>query len=154
LVSGNRFDWVPVLTSADFSFGRVAFGNGVFVAAGSAVFFSTDAQEWTFATNLTFSSITYGRGAFFGANFNHLFRSTDGIQWVQLPDIDIASLHSVCERFHYRHWAAIAWDDSETSNDGTNWTPRLKFSILHYINCFAENANIAVAAGRGLLVSR
>jgi len=121
-----------------FFFGRVAFGNGVFVAAGSAVFFSTDAQEWTFATNLTFSSITYGRGAFFGANFNHLFRSTDAYNGCSYRTSTSASLHSVCERFHYRHLGRNRLDDSENFNDGTNWTPRLKFSILHYINALRK----------------
>lgn len=68
-------------------FGRVAFGNGLFVAARSSpsgVHTSTDGTTWTHRAGTDYVySATYARGRFWGGGFGYVSSSADGVAWTR-----------------------------------------------------------------------
>ena len=73
--------------SSGFSSSNLIFADGKFTN-GSA--YSTDGINWSFGTGgFAFQGLTYGNGYFVGVrtNINNLYYSTNGINWLNLPNI-------------------------------------------------------------------
>ena len=91
LLSTNGFEWdvLRVGNYSNYSFGEVAFGNGVYVVPGSdeflrpALFVSKDLKDWTVTSQpyaQQYGRIKFGNGRFVSASGNV---STDGVNWIR-----------------------------------------------------------------------
>lgn len=73
---------------------NIAYGNGMFVAAGSPISMrSTNGQDWMPINSLLAQGIAFGNGRFVATLATNGFSSTDGVTWTQfqLPGTDATS---------------------------------------------------------------
>jgi hypothetical protein len=83
--STNGTDWSASQTTGETILSGVAFGNGVFVAAGGAnIFSSIDGQNWVLRVarfDLFLQSVIFANGRFVAVGGNNIVTSTDGVTW-------------------------------------------------------------------------
>jgi hypothetical protein len=84
--NGLEWDFLPLGSYSNYAFSPVAFGNDVYVVAGSdeflrpAVFVSKDLKDWT-VIRQQYGRIKFGNGRFVAEGG---YVSTDGINWVRV----------------------------------------------------------------------
>jgi len=102
-----------------------AYGNGKYVLAGSDIFYSTDASNWTHAASAggyEYSSVVFGKGVFVAAGGAGIATSQNGVDWDSAcPSTSIVSLV-----FDGSKFVAVG-DDAFVSFDGRDW----RRSLLH-----------------------
>lgn len=117
----------------------IAFGNGIFVAVGTAsggpplrtIMTSTDGVNWTLRDTPSaiagLDTVTYGGGKFVAiGNFGRMTESTDGINWTYSGYLPYAGWKSVS--YGNGLYVAVGSGGARygvvTSPDGVNWTIR------------------------------
>jgi hypothetical protein len=91
LTSTDGISWMNRTVPLPVDFGRIAYGNGCFVAVngGSAkgvVIISTNAVDWTMhgtGALYPFADITFAAGLFVGVSGSSVYSSTNGVQWTR-----------------------------------------------------------------------
>lgn len=134
---GHNYDTTPnvgvVATTSDGTawtervhsgepFNKVAFGNGVFVAAGDTgrVARSPDGTTWT---NITFTTTGGAQLIFTGTDFlisfgDAHFRSADGATWTPTAGTRFV------DGFVFGHYLSFDWPARiQVSTDGASWSP-------------------------------
>jgi hypothetical protein len=120
---------------------KVAYGNGVYVAAGShGSYTSTDARTWT-AVTPPMMWVAFGNGRFLGSGADaNVWTSTDGLHWTTAGP-------GAGSRLAYGAFgngvfvAGSVFGNLYASADGTTWTP-----VLSPSNAFAQH--ITFTGGR------
>ena len=133
----------------------VAYGNNLWVAAGSFgnIRTSTDAITWTTQTSNFGSnhirSVAYGNNLWVvGGDFGQLRSSTDAITWTtRTSNFGNSAIYSVT--YGNNLWVAVGnFGQLRTSTDGTTWTTQeSNFGFGNNINSVAYGNNLWVAAG-------
>jgi len=90
LTSSDGIVWTNRTVSLPVDFGRIAYGNGIFVAvngsSANGVVTSPNAVDWTMESTgapLPFADITFGSGLFVGVSLSNVYSSTNGVQWTR-----------------------------------------------------------------------
>lgn len=88
-LASYSYDGITWFTVASSGFGsaNLIFANGLFTN-GSA--YSYDGETWAFSSGgFAFQGLAYGNGYFVGVrtNINNLYYSSDGLTWLNLPNI-------------------------------------------------------------------
>ena len=115
---------------------NVAYGNGLYVAAGSPVsMVSSNGRDWTAIPSLTAQGIAFGGGQFIATLLTTGFRSTNGLDWAQVP-LPVLAEYQNYFTASYANSTFLAGgfcDDCPntnrpsllaTSSDGRQWTSR------------------------------
>ena len=84
--SNTGATWTQRAKETTFGFTCGAYGNGVYIASGGALYTSTNGTTWTnraaTAPGVVLSSVTYGNSKFVGVGASGgITTSTDGITW-------------------------------------------------------------------------
>jgi len=118
---------------------NVAYGNGLYIAAGSPVsMVSSNGRDWTAIPSVTAQGIAFGGGHFVATLLTTGFRSSNGVNWTEFP------LPTLSDSSYQNYFAASYANGSflaggfcddcpntnrpsllATSTDGRQWTPRL-----------------------------
>jgi hypothetical protein len=91
LTSTDGISWMNRTVPLPVDFGRIAYGNGFFVAvngrsANGVVIISTNAVDWTMHSTgapYPFADITFAAGLFVGVSGSSVYSSTNGVQWTR-----------------------------------------------------------------------
>ncbi|MCP4157216.1 MAG: hypothetical protein GY757_56415, partial [bacterium] len=109
----------------------IAYGNGVFVAAGEfgGTWRSPDGENWTKSgVGRAIRDIAFGNGVFMAVAANgSVYRTADGVSWTS------KAVGQTLMSIHYGNslWVAVGskiW----TSTNGTTWTQRLDVTGCNY----------------------
>ena len=101
---------------------QIAYGNGVFVAAGNgASWVSTDGRTWT-AMTAQLHSIAFGNGVFVGTPPSGPVASADGRSWPASASSGDGSQTNDGVAFGNGVFVATTGTAMSTSTDGTHWT--------------------------------
>jgi hypothetical protein len=124
---------IPIITTPR----NVAYGNGVYVAAGAPVsMVSTNGRDWTPINSVTAQGIAFGGGQFIATLQTSGFRSTNGRDWTSFALPALASYQEYYTA-NYAHGTFLAAGFCNscpntnrpsllaTSTDSYQWTPRI-----------------------------
>jgi hypothetical protein len=124
---------LPIITTPR----NVAYGNGVYVAAGSpASMVSSNGRDWTAIPSMTAQGVAFGGGQFTATLLTTGFRSTNGLDWTQFPLPALADYQNYFTAAYANSTFLVGGfcDDCPngnrpsllaTSSDGRQWTSRL-----------------------------
>jgi len=85
--STDGIDWEKFTLPFETTPRNVAYGNGVYVAAGLLIsMYSTNGRDWTPLTNVLAQSIAFGGGQFLAATSTDQpgYRSSNGVDWTEI----------------------------------------------------------------------
>ena len=130
--STDGIHWTVSTTQFSLPNTSIAYGNGVFVFAGSygRMAYSTDGIHWTevtvdglFSLDLQqdISAIAYGGGRFvIGTQYGALAYSRDGKNWTRLSDAESISYESIIRGIAYGNGRFVAVGESKVMY--SNWS--------------------------------
>jgi len=133
-VSTDGVHWTAYSTGIpDFIVNSMTYGNGKFVAIGSALtgycsLVSTDGMNWTSGPtiNRQVSSLCYGNGIFVAtsAQSDYIFSSTDGLNWQAVTYPGAQTYEGDIIQVAYGDGIFVAMTSYEilTSSDAVTWT--------------------------------
>ena len=136
----------------------LAYGNGVYVAAGTntSLSSSSDGNTWTARTSTyssgeTFYGATYGNGLFVVVSngVNQAITSPDGTNWTQ-RNIGFGAVFARGVIFANNLFVAVGdGGNLSTSSNGTSWTPRTSSFGADNINAitYSSDKGLYVAVG-------
>jgi hypothetical protein len=115
---------------------NVAYGNGVYVAAGAPVsMVSSNGRDWTAIPSVRAQGVAFGGGQFIATLATSGFRSTNGLDWTQFPLPALADYQNYYTA-SYANGTFLAGGFCDgcpnsnrpsllaTSSDGRQWTSR------------------------------
>lgn len=156
--------WVNQTSNTTSIINCIAYGNGIWIAAGASAQLrrSTNGITWTTQTSNfdsanPFNNIlaaAYGNGLWvIGGNYGRIRTSTDAVTWVTVPlpigqeVFDIAYANNI--------WVAVG-DAGEirTSTNAINWTTRTSNFGIDAINAISYGNGIWIAAGTSGKINR
>lgn len=140
------FKKIRITSSFSENFRAIVFGNGLFVAVGEMVCYtSPDGISWTKRDSLvgSCSTITYGNGLFVAVGYSSCHTSPDGINWTK-RNIVLGDFRGVT----YGNGQFVTIGDRVccTSPDGINWTSQY---IYFSVNAITYGNGLFVAVGEG-----
>lgn len=156
MTSTDGITWTARVSAGDFSWTRVAYGNGIFVAVatGGEIMTSPDGTTWTRQTpprESGLNDIAFGNGIFVAVSGNlsfvdQFYTSPDGINWT-LRDVGVLGIYTTVAHDGSQFTALTRSATAakvRTSTDGLTWTS----------NGVIQNALwTGVAGGNGVLVA-
>jgi hypothetical protein len=142
--SSNGIVWekfsLPILTTPR----NVAYGNGIYVAAGSPVsMYSRDGRNWTPLNGVLAQGIAFGGGQFIATLQSSGYRSSNGVNWTQVALPVLVSPNQNYYTAAYANGMFLIGGFCDecpntnrpsllaTSTDGQHWTPRLFGADAH-----------------------
>jgi hypothetical protein len=144
----SKWEWANPLPQGNH-LRSVTFGNGLFVAAGSAgtIITSIDSSSWIlrFQGTILLRSVTYGNGLFVVVgDSGTIITSTDGLNWIYQSSGITYGLYSVC--YGNNLFVAVGFNGVITSPDGSAWTQRTSGSYLEGVT-WGNNQFVVVGYG-------
>jgi len=127
----------------------IAFGNGVFVIAGTKghVAISKDGDKWEnhdLDTSMDFSSIAYGKGRFVAASSEQIISSIDGVTWTESTNFEGHGVESYVIFGNGKF--LFSGSDNYASDDGLYWT---QVDPLGSYTCFLNDKFITPSYSNG-----
>lgn len=135
--SGDGAHWEKHTLPINTTPRNVAYGNGVYVAAGAPIsMVSSNGRDWMAIPSLTAQGVAFGGGQFIATLMTTGFQSTNGVNWTQFPLPEFA----VDQNYYTAAYANGTFLTGgfcggcpnsnrpsllATSSDGRQWTPRL-----------------------------
>jgi hypothetical protein len=84
--SSNGIDWETFVLPLNTTPRNVAYGNGVFVAAGAPIsMVSSNGRDWTAINSVLAQGIAFGEGRFIATLIRSGFTSMDALGWTEFP---------------------------------------------------------------------
>ena len=156
------------------SFGRIVYGNGVFVGFSSgAIYSSTDGTNWTIRkSSIVYAGLDFNAGVFIAADkISGLFRSVNGTDWVSVGSSVIGGFSPGSSNWYKSIYFNGVWyvcgflpkgpSDSAftqlgifSSSDGSTWslvyTSKIPSAVpaFYLVNGLLVLRTVAVAGGR------
>jgi hypothetical protein len=151
--SSDGIDWTFHHLPTPSEFYAVAWGEGVFVAAGNrgCIFSSRDGETWTMRSpgaEANLRSVTRGNGCYVAVgNEGLIFTSPPGVAWTQQPAATTNNLRSVT--FGSGRFVAVGEGGGIrtnilTSTDGVTWTRQGPSASSLYSVTYAQGMFVAV----------
>jgi len=116
---------------------NVAYGNGVYVAAGAPVsMVSSNGRDWTAINSLGAQGVAFGGGQFIATSQTTGFKSSNGLDWTEFP-LPALAWYQEYYTANYANGTFLAAGFCNscpntnrpsllaTSTDGYQWTPRI-----------------------------
>lgn len=153
VTSPDGIQWSRTLEETNRQWRGLAFGNGVFVAAGPYLLAtSSNGLQWTrqeAGTNFWPVSVTFGNGTFVGVGGGSVFTSSNGVNWMKRDLVPTAyELYNVT----FGGGVFVALDPTRriwTSTDGEKWTPQLSTPTASLLNAtYAQGRFVAVGGSQ------
>jgi hypothetical protein len=174
LISPDGSNWTVVVSGQDhFDLWGVAYGNGFFVAVGSAgnILTSSDANSWsrvTLSPAAYFRSVAYGNGVWVASgarlltslSYPVLFHSTDGVSWSE-STIPTDRPYFTLDRAAFVNGVFIvvssrAGQDGGgmifSSVDGVHWQQRHSPTMNDLTGVAANESSIVLAGPAGFIL--
>ena len=129
LVSTNGTNWTSSVADSQAVYGfypKIAFGNGIFVAADGVIETSTNDVQWFGIPNYSYIvDVAFGNGLFVGVGYEssvgEIVTSTDGSEWQAQNSQTDENLYAVA--YGNGEWLVLGESGTvSTSLDGTNWS--------------------------------
>lgn len=122
----------------------LAYGNGIFVAGGKKIGYSTDGVDWiqsTLPSDFTSEvlDIAYGNGVFVAVTDGQGLYSTDGVTWLY-SDIKSTTYTATYRSITYnigKFVAVGATDYIMFSYDGIHWNRAVKITNAHHNSLYS-----------------
>ena len=147
-ISTDGRNWVnPTSTATNMDLFSVAHGNGVWVAGGMEIIYSTDGDTWSLASSVpgdfgTAYGLGFGEGTYVavGGGTEQVIHSTDADTWAVAASTNtIYSLYSIA--YGDSLWVATGGDNRiMNSADGDYWNPA---NDVPYVTDSVESAIFA-----------
>jgi hypothetical protein len=142
--SADGIHWEKFTIPFDTTPRNVAYGNGLYVAAGAPVsMYSSNGRDWTPLSGVLAQGIAYGSGQFIATTSTTQggYRSSNGVNWTEIP---LPGLESVNQNYYGNYFTAAYANGMfiiggfcdecpntnrpsllATSTDGVHWTSRV-----------------------------
>ena len=152
VTSPDGINWTRSLEETNRQWRGLAYGNGVFVAAGPYLLAtSSNGLQWTrqdAGTNFWPASVTFGNGKFVGVGAGSAFTSSNGVNWTKRDLIPSTyELYNVT----FGDGVFVALDPPRriwSSTDGENWTPRVTTTAGLLNAAYAQGRFVAVGGSQ------
>ena len=148
--STNGTDWTPVtMANVEMYCTGVAWGNGVFVAAGEldgyyCIATSPDAVTWTrryVSVGYGYKAVGFFNGLFIAGAVSELATSPDGVTWTRLT-VPFQYINMTIQGIRVLNGRVFAYGNSGlvmSSTDGTDWTTHTTGMTYNIISLGYDN---------------